>query len=185
MSGGLKWTLSSLPRNWTCVASMKNRNPSCKSTGGLEVRSKIPWSLLPLKNAFLKEAKLLLSCTKFITRDSPGSSEGKESACHVGDPASTSGLGRFPWRRKWQSTPVFLPGEINGQRSLADYSPWVCRGSDTTEKLTQICKVGEHTRKWVTQLYPTLCNPMIYIVHGILQARILEWVAVPFSRGSS
>ena len=32
---------------------------------------------------------------------------------------------------------------------------------------------------------PTLCNPMDYTVHGILQARILEWVAFPFSRGSS
>ena len=32
---------------------------------------------------------------------------------------------------------------------------------------------------------PTLCDPMDYTVHGILQARILEWVAVPFSRGSS
>ena len=37
----------------------------------------------------------------------------------------------------------------------------------------------------VTQLCPTLCNPMDCIAHGILQARILEWVAVPFSRGSS
>ena len=32
---------------------------------------------------------------------------------------------------------------------------------------------------------PTLCDPMDYIVHGILQARILEWVDFPFSRGSS
>ena len=43
--------------------------------------------------------------------------------------------------------------------------------------------------KWsevkVTQLCPTLCNPMDYTVHGILQARILEWVAFPFSRGCS
>ena len=37
----------------------------------------------------------------------------------------------------------------------------------------------------VTQSYPTLCDPMEYTVHGILQARILEWVAFPFSRGSS
>ena len=37
----------------------------------------------------------------------------------------------------------------------------------------------------ITQSWPTLCNPMDYIVHGILQARILEWVSVPFSRGSS
>ena len=36
----------------------------------------------------------------------------------------------------------------------------------------------------VTQSCPTLCDPMDYIVHGILQAKILEWVAVPFSRGS-
>ena len=35
-----------------------------------------------------------------------------------------------------------------------------------------------------TQLCPTLCDPMDYTVHGILQARILEWVVVPFSRGS-
>ena len=37
----------------------------------------------------------------------------------------------------------------------------------------------------VTHLCLTLCNPMDYTVHGILQARILEWVAFPFSRGSS
>ena len=37
----------------------------------------------------------------------------------------------------------------------------------------------------VIQSCPTLCDPMDCIVHGILQARILEWVAVPFSRGSS
>ena len=37
----------------------------------------------------------------------------------------------------------------------------------------------------VTQLCLTLCNPMDYAVHGTLQARILEWVAFPFSRGSS
>ena len=37
----------------------------------------------------------------------------------------------------------------------------------------------------VAQLCPTLCNPKDYTAHGILQARILEWVAFPFSRGSS
>ena len=37
----------------------------------------------------------------------------------------------------------------------------------------------------VAQLCPTLCDPMDYMVHGILQARILEWVVFPFSRGSS
>ena len=37
-----------------------------------------------------------------------------------------------PWRRKWQPTPVFLPGESQGQRSLVGYSPWDRRESDTT-----------------------------------------------------
>ena len=37
----------------------------------------------------------------------------------------------------------------------------------------------------VTQSRLTLCNHMDYTIHGILQARILQWVAVPFSRGSS
>jgi len=42
----------------------------------------------------------------------------------------------IPWRRKWQPTPVFLPGEFNGQRSLAGYSPWGRKDWDTTEPLT-------------------------------------------------
>ena len=50
----------------------------------------------------------------------------------------------IPWRRKWQPTPVFLPGEFHGGRSL----------------------VGNRQQ-------------------GILQARILEWVALPFSKESS
>ena len=41
---------------------------------------------------------------------------------------------KIPWRRKWQPTPVFLPGNSRGQRSLAGYSPWGRRESDTTER---------------------------------------------------
>uniref|UniRef100_A0AC11ESQ7 Ribosomal protein S25 n=1 Tax=Ovis aries TaxID=9940 RepID=A0AC11ESQ7_SHEEP len=36
----------------------------------------------------------------------------------------------LPWRRKWQSAPVLLPGKSHGQRSLVGYSPWGCRESD-------------------------------------------------------
>ena len=43
---------------------------------------------------------------------------------------------KIPWRRKWQHTPVFFPGEFYGQRSLEGYSPWGCKGSDTTERLS-------------------------------------------------
>ena len=45
-------------------------------------------------------------------------------------------LSTFPMRRAWQPTPVFLPGEFHGQRSLAGYSPWSRQESDTTERLT-------------------------------------------------
>ena len=40
---------------------------------------------------------------------------------------------KTPWRRKWQPTPVLLPGKFHGQRSLAGYSPWGHEESDTTE----------------------------------------------------
>ena len=53
----------------------------------------------------------------------PCSSVSKESACNAGDWGSSPGLGRFPGERKWQPTPVFLPGKSHGQRSLAGYSP--------------------------------------------------------------
>ena len=43
---------------------------------------------------------------------------------------------KYNWRKKWQPTPVFLPGESHGQRSLAGYSPRGCKESDTTERLT-------------------------------------------------
>ena len=41
-----------------------------------------------------------------------------------GDAALIPGFGKIPWRRKWQPTPVFLPEESHGQRSLVGYSPF-------------------------------------------------------------
>ena len=40
--------------------------------------------------------------------------------------------GKIPWRREWQPTPVFLPGESHGQRRLVGYSPWDHKELDTT-----------------------------------------------------
>ena len=45
------------------------------------------------------------------------------NARDAGDTGLTAGSGRCPWKRKRQSTPVFLPGEFHGQRNLAGYSP--------------------------------------------------------------
>ena len=47
----------------------------------------------------------------------PGASVSKESACSAGD-GFNPWFGTIPWRRKWQPTPVFLPGESHEQRSL-------------------------------------------------------------------
>ena len=56
---------------------------------------------------------------------------------NVGDLGSIPGLGRFPWRRAWQPTPVFLPGESPGtDEPGGGYSPWGHKESDTTERLS-------------------------------------------------
>ena len=46
---------------------------------------------------------------------------------------------KIPWSRKWQFTPVFLAGKFHGERTMAGYSPWVCKESDLTEH-THTCK---------------------------------------------
>ena len=51
-------------------------------------------------------------------------------------------VGKIAWSRKWQPAPVFLPGESQGQRSLAGYSPWGCKESDTTEATKHISTNG-------------------------------------------
>ena len=45
-------------------------------------------------------------------------------------------VGKIPWRKEWIPTPVFLPGEFHGKRSLADYSPWDPKELEMTERLT-------------------------------------------------
>ena len=51
-------------------------------------------------------------------------SDDKESACNAGDLGLTPGIRKILWSRKWQPTPVILPGKFHGQRS---YNPWGCR----------------------------------------------------------
>ena len=91
----------------------------------------VPWR----QNHFHKNIKLLL-ILRYVNICSGAS--GKELTCQWRrtnrcwfDPW----VGKIPWRRKWQPTPVFLPGKFHGQRSLAGYSPWDHRESDTTEQL--------------------------------------------------
>jgi len=53
----------------------------------------------------------------------PGRSDGKEYAYNAGDSGFNLWVKKISWRREWLPTPVFLPGQFHGQRSLAGYSP--------------------------------------------------------------
>ena len=75
----------------------------------------------------------------------PGGSNGKESTCNSGELGLIPGLGKIAWRRAWQPTPVFLPEESHGQRSLVGYSPWTHKESDTTEWLRTTRKASGRT----------------------------------------
>ena len=71
---------------------------------------------------------LVATCCGF-----PSYSASKESACNAGRRRFDSWVRKSSWRRKWQSTPVFLPEKSHGQRSLAGYSPKSRKESDSTE----------------------------------------------------
>ena len=88
-------------------------------------------SLLPRKDNSLIRTSQSLEKGGF-----PGGPDSKESVCNAGDLSSIPGLGRPPQGREWLLTPVFLPGESHGQRSLVGYSPWGRRELDMTEWLT-------------------------------------------------
>ena len=57
----------------------------------------------------------------------------KNPSANAGDVDLVPGSGRFPWKRKWQPTPVFLPGKSLEQRILVGYSTWIAKESDMTE----------------------------------------------------
>ena len=120
---------------------------------------------------------------KIPWREKPGRVQSMGSLRVGHDWATSLSLFTFMlWRREWQPTPVFLPGESQWRWSLVGCRLRGRTESDTTE-LT-----------WRQQQQPLsrvrLCNPMNYSspassARGIRQASILEWVAMPSSRGCS
>ena len=78
-------------------------------------------------NLFIKDNCSICSCVWFSE---------KEPTCNAGatgDLGSNPWVGKIPWRTAWKPTPVFLPGESHGQRSLVGYSPWGRKELDMTE----------------------------------------------------
>ena len=98
-------------------------------------------------------------------------------------------VGKIPWRRKWQSTPVLLPGKSHGQRSLVGCSPWGCKESDTTERLHfhfSLSCIGEGNGN------PLQCSCLENLrdggdwwaaIYGVAQSRTrLKWLSSSSSR---
>ena len=70
---------------------------------------------------------------------SQGGTSGKESACQsrrYKRPGFDSCIEKIPWSRRWQSTPVFLPGKFHVQRNLVGYCPRGCKESERTEQVS-------------------------------------------------
>ena len=92
---------------------------------------------------------------------------GKEPNCQCRTRGFDPWVGKIPWRRERQPTPVFLPGKSHEQRSLTGYS------SVQFISVAQSCP---------TLCYPMDCSPPGSSVHRILQARVLGWRVIPSFR---
>ena len=82
-----------------------------------------------------------------------------------GRPRFEPWVDKIPWRREWQPTPVLLPGEFHGQRSLAGPSPWGHKESDTTEQITYTLTVY-HVVERIHQTPNSLILPSTHLKHS-------------------
>ena len=104
----------------------------------------------------------------------PGGASGKELACQSRRhkrPGFNPWVRKIPWRREWQPTPVFLPGESHGQRSLVGYSPWGRKESHTTEATYRARK-----NHLLYSLWNKLMNTPLIHVEVILPTEILPYM---------
>ena len=74
---------------------------------------------------------------RVVGKGFPGGVRGKEPACQNRRREFNPWVGKSPWRRTWQPTPVFLPRESRGWRSLVGCSPWGCTEPGTAEGLSR------------------------------------------------
>ena len=103
----------------------------------LAMQEKQVWSLGqedPLEKELATHSSIL--AWKIPLTEEPGRLQSKGSWRVGHDWATSVSLFMFMhWRRKWQPTPVLLPGKSHGRRNLVGYSPWGGKESDTTERL--------------------------------------------------
>ena len=98
----------------------------------------------------------------------PGWLSGKEPICQCRRCRLDPWVGKIPWRRKWQPTPVFLPGKSHGQRSLVGYSPWGSKELGTAKWLSTCVHTHTHMHThtchfshWL-HYHPLLSRPLRY-----------------------
>ena len=91
----------------------------------------------------------------------PGGSDGKESTCNAADLASIPGLGRSPGGGHGNPLQCSCLENRHGQRSLVDYSPWSCKESDTTKRLSTHIVI-------TTTIYTCLFHPLKFTLDMVL-----------------
>ena len=105
-----------------------NGHPSGRGTGGRGGKPTPRYFSFFWHPGWRKHKKLrsqpLLARNYWVSPRSPGGTSGIEPTRQSRKLSFDPWVGKIPWRGKWQPTPVFLPGESQGQRSLEGYSPW-------------------------------------------------------------
>ena len=82
-------------------------------------------------------------------------------------------VGKIPWRRAWQPTVVFLPGEFHGQRRLVGYGPWCCKewtwlsNWTCTSSLTNTFAFPSPPRSWKVPFHSLLLWVLLYLIYLI------------------
>ena len=95
---------------------------------------------------------------------------GKESTCQCRRCRFDLWVTKTPWRKKWQPTPVFLPGKFHGQRRLSGYNPWDCKESNMIEH-TRIHIIKTSQGVGVHQFIAWLCC-LYWVDHISLNMRV-------------
>ena len=138
-----------------------------------------------VKNFFFFQILFLLH----YLRGFPGGSAGRDSTCNVGDSVSPW-VGKIPWRRECQPTPVFLPGAFHGQRSLVGCSPWGHKELGTTEVIyLNVCWLRSawssqfsHTHTPQSHLYSfEICILQPEILDALVVVSLLSFIYWAFS----
>ena len=113
------------------------------SPGDLPDQGIEPWSPTPQADSLLSEPPGNAVLPWTILVDQPAEKPDVRRVCGGAEFLHC----RLQWRRKWQPTPVSLPGESHGQRSLAGYSPWGCKSQTRLSDFTTTARLQYTVRK--------------------------------------